>query len=531
MITDDPVITPVSERVKATEAAWRNSRVDGANGYTATAMPLEDILLLLRYSLDFFEYFFLGDAIDLATPQFHRDNWALMTAPYNGQPAPQKPRMALAWPRGYAKSTLAKLSIMYMWLFSPISFAAYTSSTHGVALAACRDIVDMLFSENFVAVFGTPKFSIQQDSAGLYIFKIFVPSEAGGFAEKECVLRAFGAKQQIRGTLIKNKRPEYGVADDIEDNDDVRSETNHNTLINWFYGPYVKAFARKQTRHLVLGNMLSTNSLLWDLVECSPEWIGRRFGCIKSDGTPLWPEQETIEDIAADYAEHKRISRLCTWFAEKMNQPAEGEDSLIRSDEIKYLPPILPEQATYCFVTVDPAISEKSSADDRALAVHAYADNQWRTVDYMVGRFSLEQTFFNIVQLCYKWNTRVVCVEAVAFQMVLKTLFEIYMVKYKQPFHFVPILTHNKPKLERIEAWCSLLRTGEWAIQRGLTLITSQLLSFLPSSKRNVDDLIDSCALSVSVLEEHRSELSQKYSQNFPTNEGPIESSYSICPV
>lgn len=465
-------------------------------------MRQEDTIALLRSSLDFFESFFLDTTTLLPIPDFHRENWSIIINPPCS-------KVALAWPRGFAKSTLLKLSCVYFWLFTEFRFIAYTSLTHSVAVHDCQDIIGYIESDNFKATFGTPVFSIKQESFGVWLFEINVPDPDNPklFKIKRCILKAFGAGQQIRGSLIDNCRPEIGIADDLEDEFTVASETKLQALFNWFYSSYSKAFDRKHSRLYVLGNMLSSKSLIYDLTDKSPLWFGRRFGCIKSDGTALWPDMLTLDEIRVDFKEHLRLGRLATWYAEMMNMPIADDSAVITLDLIQFLPPILPQEADYCFITCDPAISTKETSDDRAISVHAYAHNAWRTVDYVVGKFTYEQLFFHIVEMTIKWRTISVCIELNGFAALLEPLFKVLMAQYHSYFKIYPVSHRNVPKRDRIAAWCTMLRTKTWSLQEGSTAIVNQLLNYDTSTKNNTDDLIDSCSMSVPALQLYKSTI------------------------
>ena len=80
----------------------------------------------LKSSCSFFLNFFLGEELIHDVPQFHVDTWDLM----NDEVAD---KIAAALPRGTAKTTLARLSVVRHWLFTPKRFVIYISATHGAA--------------------------------------------------------------------------------------------------------------------------------------------------------------------------------------------------------------------------------------------------------------------------------------------------------------------------------------------------------------------------------------------------------------
>jgi hypothetical protein len=466
-------------------------------------MSRSDILLMLKRSHDFAMTFFFGDSTDMQSGDFQRDDWPLLIDP-------QYEYVADAWPRGHAKTANTKCAVLINFLFNDYRFCAYTSSTHAIAANDVKDIVDALESPNAVSVFGEPAFEIKRDSNGIYVMTINAVSSEMQFYRKTVVLKAFGVCSQIRGTVIKNLRPDLLIFDDIEDDSAVETPGQQRKIMNWVYGPAMKACA-KHSKKIMLGNMLSNASVLYHCVCDSPRWYSRRYGCLKPDLTPLWPERWTLEALLDDFREYQAQGLTGRWFAEMMNIVMPIGGGLIGVDEIDYLPPLMPEEVEAACITVDPAISQKEWADKCGITVHALAYGRWRSVEYVCDRLSQDQIYFVCVRLCQKWGTRTVGIESAGYQMVLRTLFELFAEKYKQKLNVVMVPHHNRSKTERIGAWCSLLRTHEYALTRGDYAVVEQLLNYDISKKQNVDDLIDSHAMFPTMLQYFMPQVMEKY--------------------
>jgi hypothetical protein len=82
----------------------------------AVDVELQEVRLLLRTDAEFFIEFFLADQLDMPVPEFHKEIWSLLTDL-------EKERVLLAIPRDHAKTTLAKLIVVWYWLFTPHRFA------------------------------------------------------------------------------------------------------------------------------------------------------------------------------------------------------------------------------------------------------------------------------------------------------------------------------------------------------------------------------------------------------------------------
>lgn len=456
-------------------------------------VELSEIVTALRNDAEFFINFFLGDELTHAVPEFHKESWDYLNAQNIS-------RFALALPRGHAKTTLAKLVVVWYLLFTDVRFVIYVSNTHAMAAAACKDIINYMRSINFTQVFGDIIFSVEQDAKGNYEFELGYIDGQGLPRSKKCILKAFGAGQQVRGLNIDNVRPQLAVVDDLEDNENTATPELILKLRGWFFGPFYKAMAIKN-KIIYLGNMLSAQSLLYHFCENSDQWHSMRFGCLRSDGTPLWNDMWPIEKIKADFLEYQKLGLTGKWFAEMMNMPMADGNLLIAADEIYYVPQLVPGEQEAAFITIDSAISQKEHADFTAICVHVLKDGLWRTVEYMVGRYSPDQIFWLLVELCLKWQTRIVGMQRTAFEMAFKFLFEVLMTVHSQHFEICLIEHGNRSKHERISIWCSLMRRKQWAINEGEYAITEQLLMYDPAKKTNRDDLADSASMGATMIE------------------------------
>lgn len=475
-----------------------------ASATTQVQMTQADIVEAMRVSAEFFIQFFLGEELEYPVPKFHVDTWNLM----NDDQAEQ---IAAALPRGTAKTTLAKLTAVRHFLFTETRFVVYVSNTASIAAEACKDIMNYMRSPNFEAVFGRLEFEVEQDGRGFYKFWLQYTDSAGTLRKKFCILRAIGAGQQVRGLNIDNTRPELAIVDDLEDDDNTATKELQMKLKVWFYGPFIKAMSRKRRKIIFIGNMLSNRSLLYHFCETSDEWHSMRYGVILSDGTALWPEIWSLDEIRKDFLEYQAANLVGRWFAEMMNMPIADGNLLIDAEDIYYVTPILPGDEEAAFLTVDPAISQKTHSDDTAIAVHGLVNGLWRVVEYVVGKYTPDQLFMLLLALCQKWNTRCVGIELAGYQAALKFLFEVLMQVHQQSFSIYEVPHRNKPKYERISVWCSLIRKKQWALSEGDYAITEQLLMYDPGKKNNRDDLIDACSMGVTMTDNYMAAILDKY--------------------
>jgi hypothetical protein len=451
----------------------------------------------MRVAFEVFITFFLHDQLDMAVPEFHEQIWALLTDQ-------QKERVLLAIPRDHAKTTLAKLVVIWYWLFSNHRFCVYLSNTAPIAKAACRDIMSYLSHPNFLALFGHVRMVKSSENEGLWMFDLTMPTGR----IKRCILRALGQGQQMRGINIDNQRPDIAVIDDVEDNENTESEMQQKKLDRWMFGPFLKALARKK-KIIWLGNMLQKTSLLARLSR-NPRWNPVVFGCLIKDVEtrqlrPLWPEKWTVDALKDDFKEYKDNGLVETWMCEMMNMPGHGENGFTL-DQLNYAPIPTPDMISCAWITVDPAFGLGAENDESAVSVHVIPKESSTPITVVCshGRWDETRMFTEILGLAQYWNAWVWGIEAIAAQKVLISLFSVLLAQRMLNHHveMIPLMAgKGDPKISRIRSFVSLMANEEWAIPEGDIDITNQAMEFDFRKKQQPDDILDSCAYGPMMME------------------------------
>lgn len=484
-------------------------------------MNVSEVRYALENDEEFFIQFFLGDELTLPVPPFHIEMLHLMTS--------TAVRLcAFAIPRDHAKTTLAKLSCVKYWLFSPFQFIIYLTNVSATAVAACKDIIEFIESENFRAIYGVAEFETKQEGNGFYRFTLNLPDKTGGFTQKKCILRALGAGQSVRGVNIGHRRPQLAIVDDLEDIENIATEDLYIKLKRWFYGTFRKCLDKFDHKIIHIGNMIANRCMLKEHCE-SEYWFSRRYGCLLADGTPLWPDAWPVEKLKLDFNEYLKAGMIDVWFTEMMNLPIGAGRGLIRATDINYIPCPAPADIQYGFITIDLAISRESWAHKTVVAVHGWTGEEWCIceVDGGVGIDPI-RLFDIVMELAFKWRVTLIGIENVAYQASLQYVFPyLAMVKNIEGITFVELRAIMK-KTQRLVGWCAMLRDKQYAIPEGDFVITEQLLAYDPKLKENDDDYIDACAHGPQMIDNYMAEIQQVY-QLTPT--APVRNSYEIAEV
>lgn len=457
----------------------------------------------LRTNYEFFAEFFLSEEMDRDIPEFHHQTWGLMTS--TGYP-----RIVLAIPRAHAKTTQAKLAVVFHFLFTDRRFCIYLSSTNTIALNACKDIFAFFQHPNFVSTYGNIQIETASEGNSLWVFKIRLRNGKW----KRCILRAMGANQQMRGINIDNQRPDMAVVDDVEDLDNTESEKLQKKLDRWIFATFIKALD-KNHKIVWIGNMLRKTSLLARLTtkpELKKVWKSLVLGALIKDPVTgdlesLWPELWTPDALRQDYKEYVEIGQAESWFCEMMNMPGQGENGF-QMEDMYYVPAMNPDAYIATFITIDPAFGlDQMKHDASAIVVHGIPPaGPPHVITYKTGHFD-ELTMFRECKAlaeywrCYTWG-----IERVAAQKVLLTLFEVFLVQHRMPKVKLVAMqpsTHES-KGARILAFVNMMRQKEYALPNGDLDATAQFLDYDMTMKEQTDDLIDGIAYGPPMLLEHK---------------------------
>lgn len=491
------------------------------------SVNLHHVKQLLRHDPEFFIHFFLGESVTVEVPEFHKEVFSEMTHA-------DIDRLVMAIPRGTAKTTLAKLCCVWYLLFSDYRFILYVSGSHDLVVPYVNDVAAFFTTDNFRAVFGDVDWLIHQDGKGIYKFRI--PS-----LNKTCILRGLGSGQRVRGVNVDNERPQLAVCDDIEDDEDVETDSAHEKMRRWWFGPFVKCLNPVKNKIVVCGNLLSNRSVLYKLLK-SNRWRSFLYGIIKADGTSLWPDIWPMDAIRADFIDYQENGMVSRWFAEMMNQPVAEGGGLIKGEEICYKPERTPEEIEYGFITIDPALSHESWADNCAIGAHGWVaeEMQWQTVEEFHQRgIDPADIFWKAIDMAQTWGFRVIGVESGSMQQALEHYFRhLQLTNNLQQYKFVSVKNFNRSKNQRLSAWAAMLkekqsadgvtRPAQWAITEGDFIITQQLLNYKPNERDNDDDVIDMCGHALLLIDQHLDEVMQTLPH---VVKGHVASTYTISQV
>lgn len=231
-----------------------------------------------------------------------------------------------------------------------------------------------------------------------------------------------------------------------------------------------------------------------------PKKFSKKFDPVKKN----WIH---VDYNCLDYVTHLKKSMTSAEFsAQYMNQPIDEANQLFKPAYFKTYDR-RPDRL-FVSMTIDPAISEKQSADYFAINVSGMDENyKIYVLDTLKGHWKVSESIDNIFTTYQKWNPSVVGLETIAYQKALKSWLE---EKMRERGIFFPITelrrNTNESKEFRIKALEPFYREGLILHAPWMKSLEQELLQF-PKGKH--DDEIDALASQLDLLVPGDSEMSQ----------------------
>lgn len=447
-----------------------------------------------KIDINFFAAMCMPDVCIFSLPQFYFAVWQLLTN-RNSNDIGKLLRFALGLPRGHAKTTFIKVLICWLVVYDKASFILILCSNSDLAEKLLADIHDILKSTNIVQVYGNWEEALAIDSAD---------TKKAAYHGRSVSMVARGWSAGVRGINLQNQRPDVIFCDDVQTKKNDESPTESLTLLQELVGTIFKAIAPRGNRLIIyVGNMYSEECIL-NKFKKSTSWISMITGAILQDGTPLWPELFSLEELMESYYHDADLGMADIWFAEVMNDPKCKAKTLLPNpvpdsdvDEI-----IEPDGA---FITIDPAGFRKDS-DDNVIAVHLKFNNKGYIVEVSKGIMDPMELIKEAFRLALKYGCTLIGVEAVAYQQTLAFWINFFLEElHITHISVVELSPHGRSKEARIRQFVSELYMLNYyllspEVRRDFIW---QATMYKIGKKDNKDDLLDAIAYGLDVRNEY----------------------------
>lgn len=392
-------------------------------------------------------------------------------------------QLALGLPRGFAKTTLMKLFILYCILFTTKKFILIVSAKATLAENILSDIIDMLEEPNIKRVFGDWRLGVEKDTVSIKKF---------GYRGRNIIIAAIGAQTSLRGLNIKNQRPDIMLFDDIQSAECAESEVQSSALENWMIGTAMKAKSPTGCMFLFVANMYPTRHSFLRKFKQNPNWTKFIVGGILEDGTSLWEELQPIAQLKKEFINDLFMGKPEIFYSEVLNDENASRNKLV---DLSKLPPVPYSEGDIPagnFIVIDPS-NDKANSDAVAIGYFEIHDATPVLMQVISDKLSPGDTIRKTLQIALTKNCRLIAIESNAYQYSLLYWFEFIC---KQlgiiGIEAVPIYTGVSSKNTRILEMLKSYAAGELYIHDSCKpQVHLQITNFNPLKKDNIDDILD----------------------------------------
>ena len=289
------------------------------------------------------------------------------------------------------------------------------------------------------------------------------------------------------GRSVVSQHFDLIIADDLINEEWVGTEDRVRATIEYADGLF--DLVSSDGHILFVGTRWDSVDLYGYLMERhggSPYWRFNVRGIYNEDGSLLWPEgypEERIRQLRESKSER-------TFWLQYMNRPLADESERLP-------PPQMYEREPSCvkYILVDPAISEKESADKTAIVcIGQTHQDELYVIEYDTGHFNPKETVERILNMAERQRPKLIAIEDAAFQKVLIWMMEDAMRRRGRRWRVEPVKA-DREKRRRILQLEPHLSRGAFFVRPHMSELIQQLREF-PNNIRpgNHYDLLDACA-------------------------------------
>lgn len=402
-------------------------------------------------------------------------------------------QLAIGLPRGFGKTMLIKLFIIYVMVFTDRKFILIICGTATKANNIITDIMNMLSEKNMRSVFGDWKLGKETDRQELKRF---------GFRGRNIILMGSGAQSDIRGITLENERPDIMIFDDIQTREDADSETISKNLETWMVGTAMKAKSPHGCLFVFIANMYPTKHSLLRKLKTNPTWIKFIAGGILANGESLWEDLQPITQLVKEYENDLAMGRPEVFYAEVLNDEHASVNNLLDLSKLPDYPFKDDDIHAGNFIIIDPA-TDKAGSDFVSIMYFEVHNAYPVCMKLIEERLSPGDTIALSLKMALERNCTVIAIESNAYQYTLKYWFEfICLQRGIIGIEAVEVYSGSYSKNSRILNMFKQLLAGEIYVHPSCTAAVNLQISQFNSLKRdNTDGLLDCLTYAPKVLE------------------------------
>ena len=448
----------------------------------------EDSIRAAKSDLNFFAALCIPDVFQFMFPPVFVAIWQMLTDDAE-KPLGQN-RLAIGLPRGFGKTILLKLYVVWLVLFTDRRFILVVCNTASLAENFIADVVDILSSPNIIRLFGDWRIALEKDTQPLKKFT---------FRGRPIILAGLGSGSSLRGIQLKFARPDAIIMDDMQAREEAESPIIASQMLTWMLGTLLKANNKARCQFCFVGNMYPFEGSILKKLKTNAAWFSFICGAILEDGNSIWPELRSVEDILDELENDTSMGHPEIFFSEVMNDEEAGNRAGIDITKINYwkddqVPGEQPLDAEAGFIIIDPSIGKKKN-DAVAIGACLIYDGKPVLRKLRVGAFNPKQQVEESIAMAVEMGVMAILVESVAYQATLAFWIEEAKRRYGMTgLRVLEIYPGANQKNARILNMLKQLVTPEPQIYIHPDVkaqVVHQIVHFNPLRTRNADDILD----------------------------------------
>ena len=484
-----------------------------------------DVKTKLATDLNFFAHFMLGDTFKFEFPPLLVMVWQVLVQSVAAlQDYVGIANLVLGIPRGFAKTTLIKLYVVYCLLFTRHTFIVNVGNIEKNSSNLLKDVSDILDSDIVRLYFGDYDADMVVNQSDFKYFK---------FYGQKCILRSKGALTSMRGINVDNRRPNIIIMDDVQDEENAKSDIESAKLYDWIFNTLLRTRSPDGSINIYVGNTYPHKGTIITKLAEDPEWISLILGAILEDGTSLWSELHPIQLLLSDYNAAVRAGNEAGWLAEFMNvmDTARNDrfDKVAMQNNYDSLDPFtlsminVPYNPTVDgkFIVIDPA-STKKNADEHAVVLVYIVGSKIIVRDVVHKRLTPKEAIRIAVSLAIREGAWTVFIEDVAYQDTLIYWFNEELktnqlwTHLQSTFKLLPINPRNRSKNSRILQLFKQINVGDIVIHpTAQVAVANEGIAYISTKSDNEDNVLDACHYALVAATLHRSDIIATYERGY----------------
>lgn len=316
---------------------------------------------------------------------------------------------------------------------------------------------------------------------------------------------------QSRGLNIEDYRPDFILLDDIQDEDNAKTEEQRKKVNERVYGAIANTLAPRSEAPTACMLMLQTPLHMQDTIETAKndkDWKYLEYSCFDQYGQSRWPARWSTEELMKKKQGFINRNQLSLWLREMEVKITSNEMAFFVADWVmKNLwsqRGDLPAQPVFylgCDPTPPPKDSEQRSSealtklDNAAIVVIAV----WRAHVYVMETYGTKSPLPNelinkILELAGKWKVRAIGFESFLFARTTKFYLEQEMFKRRSYYRVEAIEDRRKKSIRIRDGLTDLAFNGQLHMHENHTELQSEFISY-PDVEH--DDYLDALTIAL----------------------------------